>query len=436
MGQTVGKALEPADTRPEDARTGGRFNLRNVRTFESLKNAGYRFYFFGMVGQWGAMNMQMVTKSLLLYRLTGSAAMLGIMALATAIPQILLSLFGGAIADRVSKKLVLQIGQLASALVSLSVGLALTTGYLSPDNPGSSWVLIAQSAAQGSIMALMMPSRSAIIPQIVGPGQVMNAMALNSLGMNTLRLLAPAAAGFLIDFTGFAAIFFSMAGLYIMAVVLTSFIKTRPVAAQPSGKHKGTMGDIMEGLKYIWHESTLFIILAFTLVVVILSMPYQMLMPIFVDDILKVGASGMGLLMSISGIGAMTGSLILASIPNKKRGVLLLGSALLLGLALAAFAFSRSMALSMGIMVFVGLGQAGRMTLGTTLLQSYADEKYFGRVMSINMIDMGLSSLGTFVAGLIAENMGADLAIGGFAAILAAASLLSLVFLRRVRKLD
>ncbi len=177
-------------------------------------------------------------------------------------------------------------------------------------------------------------------------------------------------------------------------------------------------------------------ILAFTLIVVILSMPYQMLMPIFVDDILQVGASGMGLLMSISGIGAMTGSLILASIPNKKRGVLLLGSSLLLGLALAAFAFSRSMALSMGIMVFVGLGQAGRMTLGTTLLQSYADERYFGRVMSINMIDMGLSSLGTFVAGLIAQDIGADLAIGGFAAILAVASLLSLVFLRRVRRLD
>ncbi len=234
----------------------GRFSLRSVRTFESLKSSGYRFYFFGMVGQWGAMNMQMVTKSLLLYRLTGSAAMLGIMALATAIPQILLSLFGGAIADRVSKKVVLQIGQLASALVSLSVGVALTTGYLSPDNPGSSWVLIAQSAAQGSIMALMMPSRSAIIPEIVGPGQVMNAMALNSLGMNTLRLLAPAAAGFIIDFTGFAAIFFSMAGLYLMAVVLTSFIRTRPVAVQPIGTRKGTMSDIVEGLKYIWHEST------------------------------------------------------------------------------------------------------------------------------------------------------------------------------------
>lgn len=382
------------------------------------------------------MNMQMVTKSMLLYRLTGSAALLGVMALATAVPQILFSLFGGAIADRFSKRLVLQVGQLASAAVSLSVALALATGYLSPENPGSSWVLIAQSAMQGSIMALMMPSRSAIIPEIVGPGQVMNAMALNSLGMNTLRLIAPAAAGFLIDLAGFQAIFYTMTGLYIAATILTSFIPAKTPNSTPVRKSNNPLGDISEGLKYIWREKTVFTILLFTLAIVLLSMPYQTLMPIFADDILKVGATGMGVLMSVSGIGAMSGSLVLASLPNRKRGLILIGSSLLLGSALAAFAFSRSMPLSLGIMVFVGLGQAGRMTLGTTLLQSYSDEKYFGRVMSINMLDFGLSSLGTFFAGLLAEDVGAQWAIGGFAMGLAALSLLSFVFLRRITRLE
>ena len=418
--------------------TQNRFSLRNLRTFTSLKNSNYRFYFFGMVGQWGAMNMQMVSKSLLLYRLTGSATLLGTMALASAIPQILFSLFGGAIADRVSKKMVLQVGQLASAAVSLSVGVCLTTGYLSAENPSSSWVLIAQSALQGSIMALMMPSRSAIIPEIVGGPQVMNAMALNSLGMNTLRLLAPAAAGFLIDLAGFEVIFYSMSGLYIFAVILTSFIRTERSGRSAGSVTKRTsaLEDIKDGVKYILHERPVFAVLAFTLVVVVLSMPYQMLMPIFADDILKVGASGMGLLMSVSGIGAMAGSLVIASLPNRKRGLILLASSVLLGTALAAFAFSKSMSLSLGIMVFVGLGQAGRMTLGTTLLQSYADERYFGRVMSVNMLDMGLSSLGTFAAGILAEDLGASLAIGGFAALLALLSLLSLAFLGRVRKLE
>jgi len=430
--------IPASGSRKQAAAVKSRFSIRNLRTFASLQNANYRFYFIGMVGQWGAMNMQMVSKSMLLYRLTGSAALLGVMALASAIPQILFSLFGGAIADRVSKKMILQIGQLASAAVSVSVGVCLTTGYLSAENPGSSWVLIAQSALQGSIMALMMPSRSAIIPEIVGTNQVMNAMALNSLGMNTLRLLAPALAGFLIDFAGFEAIFYAMAGLYVFATVLTSFIHVkRPEPSSYSNqKRNSTIGDIKEGLAYIWHERPIFIVLAFTLVVVLLSMPYQMLMPIFADDILNVGATGMGLLMSVSGIGAMAGSLVIASLPNKKRGIMLLGSSLLLGLALAAFAFSRSMPLSLGIMIFVGLGQAGRMTLGTTLLQSYSAEKYFGRVMSINMLDMGLSSLGTFAAGVLAEDVGAAIAIGGFAGLLAVASFLSLIFMKRIRRLQ
>ena len=436
QSRTEENAIETPVVQPHGPPGRGRYSLRNLRTIDSLKNSGYRFYFFGMVGQWGAMNMQMVTKSMLLYHLTGSAAMLGVMALATAIPQILFSLFGGAIADRVRKKLVLQVGQLASAAVSLSVGLALATGYLSPENPGNSWVLIAQSALQGSIMALMMPSRSAIIPEIVGTGQVMNAMALNSLGMNTLRFLAPAVAGFVIDLSGYQAIFYAMAGLYVFATVLTTFIPDTRGKSALIRKGSGTIGDIKEGLKYIFHEKTILVILIFTLVIVLLSMPYQMMMPVFAVDILNVGATGAGLLMGVSGIGAMVGSAVIASLPNKKRGAMLIGSAFLLGSGLVAFAFSRSMPLSMGIMVFVGLGQAGRMTLGTTLLQSYSEEKYFGRVMSLNMLDFGLSSLGTFFAGILTASVGAPLAIGGFAAVLAVVSLLSLVFFRRMRTLQ
>ena len=419
---------------------GRRFSLKNFRTFESLSNSAYRFYFFGMAGQWASMNMQMVTRSLLLYRLTGSASILGLMSLANALPTIILSLFGGALADRIAKKTVIQAGQIASALVAFSVAIALTTGYLSAEHAGSWWILMVNSVLQGSIMALMMPSRQAIIPEVVKPGQVMNAVALNSLGMNTLRLVAPALAGFLIDAFDFAAIFYAMTGLYLIAVVLTSFLPSRtPAAAAGAIRTRPAttaLGDIKEGLKYIWKDATILSVLVLTLVIIVLSMPYQMMMPIFADDILKVGATGMGLLMSISGIGAMAGSLIVASLPNRKRGVVLLLSSVILGLGLAAFAFSRSMPLSLGIMIFVGLGQAGRQTLGSTLLQSYSQEAFLGRVMSINMMDMGISNLGTFLAGVLADTIGAPLAIGGFAAALVVISLLSLVFLRRITRLD
>jgi MFS family permease len=115
---------------------------------------------------------------------------------------------------------------------------------------------------------------------------------------------------------------------------------------------------------------------------------------------------------------------------------MLLISALVLGASLAAFAFSKSMALSLGLMVFVGLGQSGRQTLGSTLLQSYSEKAFLGRVMSINMMDMGLSNLGTFMAGILADNIGADWAIGSFALTLAVVSLLSFLFLRRITRLE
>jgi MFS family permease len=227
-----------------------------------------------------------------------------------------------------------------------------------------------------------------------------------------------------------------MTGLYLMAVVLTSFIRTDRMTNVVRNHTSGALGDIKEGLKYIWKDATILTVLLLTLVIIVLSMPYQMMMPIFADDILKVGATGMGLLMSVSGIGAMAGSLVVASLPNRKRGVILLLSSLILALGLTAFAFSRSMALSLGIMIFVGLGQAGRQTLGSTLLQSYSEEAYLGRVMSINMMDMGISNLGTFMAGILADTVGAPMAIGGFAIVLVIVSLLSLVFLRRITRLD
>jgi len=408
-------------------------SLSKVRTFDSLRNSAYRFYFLGNMGQWASQNMQMMTRSLLIYRLTGSAVLLGLMALASAVPTLALSLFGGAIADRVQKKRVLQVSQAVAAVNALSVAVALTTGYLSSENPGSWWILIVNSVLQGTIFAFLMPARQAIIPEIVNREQVMNAVALNTLGMNTLRMFAPAVAGFLIDALGFQAIFYTITGLYFMAMIFTSFIPiTRVLPVHASS----ALSDVSEGLKYIWCKTTILFILGFVMTVIILSMPYQMMMPIFADDILKVGATGMGLLLSVSGVGAVVGSLTLASLPNKKRGVMLLGSGLSLGMALAVFAFSRSMSLSMGLMVLVGLGTSGRVTTGTSLLQSYTDAEYLGRVMSINMMDMGLSQLATCVTGLLAESMGVQWAIGGFAMILFLLSILALVFVPKLRKLD
>lgn len=411
----------------------GRISLGNLRTFGSLKNPVFRLYYSAMLGQRAAMNMQMVARSLLIYRLTGSAVILGGMALANAIPMLFLSLFGGVIADRVQKKYVLLAGQASSAVVALGIALSLTTGYLSPERAGSWWILVAGSVLQGTIMGLMIPSRQAIIPEIVGEGQLMNAVALNNLGMNLLRFMAPAVAGFLIDAFDFKAVYYTMTGMYLVAVLFVSFM---PLTGTMTIRAGGALSNIKEGLQYVLHKPTILLILVFVLFIVLLSRPYMMMMPIFADDILKVGASGMGVLLSVSGIGAMIGSLTLASLPNKKRGVMLLVSSFLLGLALAGFSFSNSYNLSLALIVLVGLGQSARMTLGNTLLMYYTEDKYRGRVMSLYEMDHGLTSLGAFGAGLMTEAIGVQWAVGGFAMVLVFLSILALAFAPRVRKLD
>ncbi|HEY40682.1 MAG TPA: MFS transporter [Dehalococcoidia bacterium] len=413
----------------------GRFSqLVNLRTFESLRNPAFRLYWSASLCQMTSMNMQIMARSLLIYRLTGSTTVLGIMSLFHAIPMLFLSLFGGVIADRVQKKYAIMVGQAASAVVSLAVALTLMSGYLSETNEGSWWVLAIASLFQGIVMGLMMPSRQAMVPELVGEEQLLNALSLNNVGMSSMRFISPAVAGFLIEAFDFEAVYFTMTGMYLLAVLLVSFL---PRTGTTTLRGSGALNDIREGIKYLRHQTTIIFILLLTLFAVLLSMPYMMLMPVFTDDILKVGADGYGILMSVSGIGSIVGSIALASLPNRKRGLLLLLSSLTIGISLTAFAFSTSWPLSLGLIVFVGLGTTGRMTLGNTLIQYYVDPEYRGRVMSVYMMEFGLTSFGTVIAGVLADTaIGVQWTVGGFSMVLIVISLAALVFAGRLRRLD
>ena len=420
---------------------GWRDTIRNLRTFTSFKNPVYRLYYGAMMGQMAAMSMQMFARSLLLYRLTGSGAILGGMAVANAIPMLLLSLFGGVIADRVQKKYVVLIGHMGSAVVCLGVALTLTLGYLSREHTlsilgivfDSWWILIAASVCQGAIMGLIMPSREAIIREIVTTEQLLNAVSLNTMGMNALRLFAPWATGRVIDNLGFAAVYYAMTGMYLVAAVFMAFLpRTSRITTDGGSPLEG----IKAGFRYLRRETTILSVLMFVLFGIVLSMSYTQLMPIFCLKILDVGATGMGDLMAVSGIGAVVGSLTLASLPNKKRGLILLGCGLLLSLTLVGFSFSDSWNVSLTFIVFVGLGQAGLMTLAGTLIQYYVDPKYLGRVMSILMMQFGLMSFGAFATGLLTDIIGVQWAVGGFAMIFAMLSMLALAFVPRIRNLE
>ena len=407
--------------------------ISGFRALRSLKNRDYRFYISGSICQFACLSMQIITGPLLMFRISGSPGLLGTMALVSALPMIFLSMYGGAIADRIPKKRVAIICLLGSALLAVIIGVALYTGFISSDNP-SSWVyLIITALLMGCLMGVMMPALQAIVAEIVEREELMNAVALNTMGMNVLSLVAPAVAGFIIDAFDFHAVYFTQAGLYICGAVFMSFL---PVTRRSVTSGTNILEEIRQGFQYIRKDRMILFVLGFSLVVTVLAMPFQQLLPIYVDEILNVGATGYGVLMSISGAGALVGSAILATLPNKKRGLMLMSSGVVAGFALVVFAFSEVWVLSLSTMVFIGLSHAFRMTIGSTLLQAYAEPEYRGRVLSIFGMQWGFMSLVTFVAGLLAEALPVQWIIGSLAVLLILLSVLALTFAGSMRKLD
>lgn len=406
------------------------------RMFASLSNPHFRLFMAAMMGQMGAMNMQMVARSWFMYELTGSAALLGAVGLANGLPLLLLSLYGGVIADRVPKKNVLIVGQIASAALALVVAVLISTSIIN-------WqLLIAASLAQGVIMALMMPSRQAVIPELVGEQGLTNAVALNTAGMNLNRLTAPGIAGLMIAVIGIESVYYVMTGLYIIATV---FATALPITGTTSLSGGNAVDNVKEGLRYIRDSQVLPALLIVTLVAVVLSMPYMQLLPIFTKDVIVLQAEGLmwitgipligglleplpglfeessfrlGMLMTVSGVGALAGSLFIAALPADRRGVYFLGSLMLTAIALLAFSISPWYFLSLALVIPLGLGQAGRMALSNALVQANADDRHRGRVMSVYMMEFGVTNFGIFLIAILAGAIGVQWAIGGGAALL------------------
>ncbi|MSQ14476.1 MAG: MFS transporter [Dehalococcoidia bacterium] len=408
-------------------------DMLSLGTFSSLKNPVFRLYFGSMAGWMAAANSKMVARSLLIYLVSGSATVLGLMALANSIPMFFFSLYGGVLADRAQKKHVLLVGILSSFVIAVATGLCITFGFLGPEHPDSWWILIVAALAEGTVMGLMLPSRQAVIGEIVGQEQLMNAVALGTLEMNLNRMLMPALGGFFIDAFGFDKIYYLMAGMYLVSAM---FMVMMPRTSTIAIKGRGTWGEMKDGFSYVRTQPTIMAVLIITFFIVLLSTPYMSLLPIFTKDILNVGAGGFGTLVSVSGIGALLGSLVMASLPNKWRGALLILGSVLLGVALTAFSFSTAWRFSLFMMLFVGLGQSMRMTLGNTLLQYYVTNEYRGRVMSLYMMEFGLTSLGTFFAAVFADVIGVQWSVGGLAMLLVVISVLTFFFVPRLRKLD
>jgi MFS family permease len=406
------------------------------RTFDSLRDREFRWFYVSMLGQMAAIHTQMVVRGFFAFVLTGSYAILGLVSLAGAAPMLVLSVVGGVAADRLPKKTVLQVG-LTLDLVNVMVLAGLVFFDLMRIE-----LLIVSAVAHGGIMSLTLPTRQSMIPEILGTGRLMNAISLNTAGMNTVRLFSPAAGGVIAALAGFGWAFLAIAALYAVGLVGLARVGWRPAAspvensARRLSAARSGLHDIGEGIRYVGGHRLIGSILGVTFISAIFAFPYLFLLPGYVADIFGGGGSEVGLLISVSAIGSLGGALVLASMPDRRRGLTLLGGILTIGVGLFAFAQTESYWVGAVMMVVVGVGAALYQALSQGLLQSYVDNAYLGRVMSLYFTQFSVMQLGTFLVGVLAESIGIRVAFAGMGVGLMLVTACVFLLVPRVRRLD
>ncbi len=396
-------------------------------TFVSLGNRDFRYLFAGLLFTMGSIQMQSVARSYLTYDITSSPFILGVVNAGFALPMLSLALFGGAIADRLERRRVIQASQAFAGLIALYIGLTVTAGIVT-------WAhLLVASMLQGIVFSFMMPARQAIIPQLVGRSLLANAMALNAAGMSAATLAAPAIAGVLYDFIGPDWVFYITAAMCFASVVLTGIIRN---PGKSTAARSAMLGDIKAGLSYIWRSPLVTVLLIVGLATALLVMPFQQLLPVFVVDIYHRGPDVLGLLLSIMGMGSLVGSLAIASVGRWNRGMLLMAGTFISGVGLLLVALVPVYAAAIGIMLVLGLGDSGRRTLNQALIMEVTEDQYRGRVMSVFLMNFGLMPLGVLPAGAIAELLGPRVAVATLAGMVLATTAIIVATQKRIRELQ
>jgi MFS family permease len=393
--------------------------------FRAFRHRNYQLYFSGQlisfIGTW----MQSVAESWLVYRLTGSATLLGVTAFCSQIPVFILAPIGGTVADRGHRHRIMVITQ------SISMALPLILSVLTFTGRVQVWHVFVLASCLGVVNAFDIPARQAFVVEMVGREDLLNAIALNSSMFNGARVIGPAVAGLLVAAVGEAWCFL-LNGISYLAVIgglLMMRVTTRR-RSQPGSP----LRDTLEGFRFVAHTAPVRALLVLLGVISFAGMPYAVLMPVFAEEILHGGARGLGILMAASGLGALGGALSLAG----RRGVRGLGAwvgwaAGAFGVALAMFSFSRSFWLSVALLVPVGFSLMVQMAASNTLIQAMVPDGLRGRVMSVySMMFLGMAPFGGLSAGYMAERIGAPatVAAGGVVCVIAAA-----VFRMRLPKL-
>jgi MFS family permease len=401
-----------------------------------LGDRNYLYLFLSSAGGFVGMNMQQVARGVLAWELTGSFALTGLVTLSFALPMLLFSLIGGAVADRVNKRNLQLVQQ------SLTGVLALVTAVLVLTDTITIELLFIVGLIQGTFFAFGMPARTPLMAQVVGPQNLMAAIALSTASMNATRLVGPAAAGILIGIWGIEAAYFAQAAMYLVTVPLIllvpSYLGESIEEYEEDGqggwivqRRQGMFSEIRAGLGYVARDATIRRLMVLGFITTLFGMPYVMLLPGFVDRDLGLPQSGLGYLMTVTGVGALFGSLLVASFTEYDRKPFLqLGNALAAGVGLLALGV---LTISFGLpgvivaLLITGFAFSAFQTLNNTMVIGASNPAYQGRVMSIYMLTFSAMPIMAAPLGFAADVTGAPVLFIFLGAMISVLFLLSAV---------
>jgi MFS family permease len=372
----------------------------------ALRHRNYRLFVSGqlisLIGTW----MQTVAESWLVYRLTGSALLLGVVGFANRIPVFLFSTVGGAVADRYNRHHIVIATQAASMCLAALLAILTLTHLIQV------WHVMAIATLLGIVNAFDIPGRQAFVVELVAREDLQNAIALNSSMFNGARVVGPAVAGVLVAAVGEGWCFFANAVSYI--AVLASLLLMRVPPVPKAERPASMLAHVAEGFRFVLRSKPISALLLLLGLVSLMGTPYAVLMPIISDQTFHAGSRGLGILMGASGVGALIGALSLARrVGLKGYGRSIGFAAIGFGLSLLAFSATRSFWLGALFLLPAGFAMMTQMAASNTLIQSMIPNSLRGRVMAVySMMFMGMAPIGALLAGTLAGWLGATTTVG------------------------
>jgi MFS family permease len=404
MKETIALEAATAETTLKVTESDAR-STRLPKTFRALQHRNFQLYFTGQLISVAGTWMQIVAQAWLVYQLSHSELMLGVVGFAAAIPSLLISPWGGVVVDRVNKRNLLVITQASAMVLAFILAVLTFTGLVQV------WEIVALAAIMGVVNAFDGPARQAFVVEMVGREDLPNAIALNSMMFNGARIIGPALGGLLLATVGTAWCFFinGVSFLAVIGCLLLMRLTPRTQVLEVGSP----WSDFKYGLRYVLLHRNIFALLMLALIFSVFGISYNTLLPAFVDQVLHAGATGYGVLNAFIGVGAVTGALIMARYGDRgQRGRWLVWMILLFPFMLLLFAFNTQFMLALGLAVGLGVGFMLVFTCINTLLQTNVDDQMRGRVMGLYTLTFfGFAPFGNLAIGMLAERWGMSVVI-------------------------